>query len=100
MNRQGSYPTPQHRRAAEALVEFFSKRTDTEAVLLLNSCARGKATPDSCLDVAVLVRPEVLAEEQVRMEQQWQDFHACHPAFEQLTRTMHEAFAVTAVVVL
>ena len=43
-----------------AVVDFFGQRAETEAVLLVNSCARGKATPDSCLDIAVLVRPEVL----------------------------------------
>ena len=86
MNLQPRYPTPQHRCAAEALVEFFSRRVETEAVLLLNSCARGKATADSCLDIAVLVRPEVLADEPGRLEQQWQDFYMSHPSFEQLRR--------------
>jgi len=56
MNLQASYPTAQHQYAAEALVEFFGQRAQTEAVVLVNSCARGKATPDSCLDIAVLVR--------------------------------------------
>ena len=49
-----SYPTDAHARAADAIVEFFATRAETDAVLLVNSCARGKATRDSCLDIAVL----------------------------------------------
>ena len=49
-----SYPTRAHERAAESIVAFFAARDEPDAVLLTNSCARGKATPDSCLDVLVL----------------------------------------------
>jgi len=51
------YPTPQHQQAAYQAVDFFSRTTGIDAVLLVNSCARGKATPDSCLDLVVLVSP-------------------------------------------
>ena len=55
------YPTPAHARAADEIVAFFAADARTDAVLLTNSCARGKATPDSCLDVQVLARePEAL----------------------------------------
>lgn len=50
------YPTPQHRQAAEQIVAFFSQLDDVDGVLLVNSCARGKATRDSCLDIIVLVQ--------------------------------------------
>lgn len=50
-----AYPTAEHARAAEAVVDFFAGLPETQAVLLTCSCARGKATRDSCLDVAVLV---------------------------------------------
>ncbi len=52
-----SYPTPQHERAARAVVDFFAARPEPQAVLLMGSCARGRASPDSCLDVLVLVPP-------------------------------------------
>jgi hypothetical protein len=52
-----AYPTLAHERAADAIVDWFADQPETEAVLLTNSCARGKATPDSCLDVQVLVPP-------------------------------------------
>lgn len=86
MNLQTSYPTAHHRCAAEAVVELLGRRAQTEAIVLVNSCARGKATPNSCLDIAVLVRPEVLAEEQGCLERQWQELYTSHPAFEQLRR--------------
>jgi len=56
-----AYPTPAHERAAEAITAFFAARDETDAVLLVNSCARGKATPDSCLDMQVIVPPDAVA---------------------------------------
>ncbi len=53
-----AYPTPEHARAAQAVVELFSAVPEAEAVLLTCSCARGKASRDSCLDVSVLVPPD------------------------------------------
>jgi hypothetical protein len=58
-----AYPTEAHARAADEIVTFFAADQRTDAVLLTNSCARGKATPDSCLDVQVLARdPDALWE--------------------------------------
>ncbi len=42
-----AYPTAVHERAAQAITEFLASRGETDAVLLVNSCARGKATVDS-----------------------------------------------------
>jgi hypothetical protein len=56
-----TYPTQAHEHAAAAITEFFAARDETDAVLLTNSCARGKATPDSCLDMQVVVRPHAVA---------------------------------------
>lgn len=56
-----AYPTDEHARAASAITGFFAECEETDAVLLTNSCARGKATPDSCLDMQVIVRPEAVA---------------------------------------
>jgi hypothetical protein len=55
-----AYPTAVHERAAFAITEFFASRDETDAVLLVNSCARGKATVDSCLDMQVIVPPSVV----------------------------------------
>ena len=69
------YPTPDHERAASAIRDHFAARGDIEAVLLVGSTARGKASRDSCLDITVLARPEILASRRAGIEQQW---NACH----------------------
>jgi len=56
-----SYPTAQHQRAVREEEVVFAARPEVEAVLLTCSCARGMATADSWLDVAILVPPEMLA---------------------------------------
>ncbi len=63
-----SYPTPEHERAAEAITEHYSKLPEVEAVLLLASPTRGRASRDSDLDVLVLVRPEILATERAALK--------------------------------
>src|SRR5262245_29320475 len=73
------YPTAAHARAAEAILGFFEGRAGVDAVLLTNSCARGQATPESWLDMAVLVPPG--ADWPARLEPVWADFHASEPAF-------------------
>jgi len=52
-----TYPTPEHQKAADVITEYFVKNYNIDAVLLVNSCARGKATQDSCLDIIVLAKP-------------------------------------------
>jgi predicted nucleotidyltransferase len=75
------YPTPEHERAAEAVVAFFAERAETEAVLLVNSCARGQATPDSCLDIAVLI-PE--GADDAATEAAWERHQGDDPAIQAL----------------
>ncbi|MCI0698080.1 nucleotidyltransferase domain-containing protein [candidate division KSB1 bacterium] len=75
------YPTMQHEQASKAIVEFFCQHADVEAVILLGSCARGKATRDSCLDILILVLPEILATQRAKLEQAWDDFYTAAPVF-------------------
>jgi hypothetical protein len=79
------YPTPQHSAAAETIVEFFTARYAVDAVLLVNSCARGKATPDSCLDINVLVDPERLRA-QPQIQPDWEQFERTSPVIAALKR--------------
>ena len=58
MKLEAVYPTLEHRRAAETIVDFFVSNYNIDAVLLVNSCARGKATRDSCLDIVTLSKPD------------------------------------------
>ncbi|MDP9352519.1 MAG: nucleotidyltransferase domain-containing protein, partial [Chloroflexota bacterium] len=66
------YPTPQHAGASAAIANAYARDPEIEAVLLTNSCARGRASPDSCLDVAVLLCPEALAQKGEQLEREWE----------------------------
>lgn len=50
------YPTKQHERASEKLVEIFSKDKRVMSIILYGSCVRGKAEKGSCLDFCLLVK--------------------------------------------
>ena len=64
------YPTRHHERAAAEITAFFAERPETQAVLLTNSCARGRATQDSCLDLQVLTATRHVA----GLEDAWQRY--------------------------
>jgi hypothetical protein len=87
-----SYPTPQHEIAAQKTVEFFSRQPGVEAVLLTCSIARGKASPDSCLDIAVLVRPDPQRELRGILERAWEAHQPAEPAFEALRQVGRFSF--------
>ena len=76
MRIQAVYPTQQHEQAARAVVDFFAAREDTDAVILMGSCARGKAVPGSCLDFLILLRPDVLPLAKDALERQWEEFYS------------------------
>ena len=79
---KSAYPTPQHEQAAARIVEIFSRQPEVQAVLLTCSCARGKAVPDSCLDIAVLVKPEILKAQGKEMERAWDSANRSDPVFQ------------------
>lgn len=81
-----SYPSMEHERASKATVDFFSTLHDVEAVVLYGSCARGKATRDSCLDILVIISPERLSSEKDKIEQRWTDFYESENVFAKLRR--------------
>ena len=58
MESRAKYPTPEHQAAAEVITDCFVSKYKIDAVLLVNSCARGKATRDSCLDIVILAKPD------------------------------------------
>lgn len=84
MSQQVQYPTSIHQQAAETLVDFFSTQSQVQAVVLVNSCARGTAVPESDLDIAILVDPALTGNERQSLEQQWQKYASTHPIFRQL----------------
>jgi len=84
MTFRAAYPTRQHEQAAEAIVAAFSQHPDVEAVILMGSCARGRASPDSCVDIMIMVLPQVLAEKRAALEGFWTDLYQGDPVFETL----------------
>lgn len=84
MQLRAAYPTIEHEKAAQAIVEFFVGGFKIDAVLLVNSCARGKATRDSCLDIDVLVAPERLDVPRDTLEKRWDEFYTSGQVFKAL----------------
>jgi hypothetical protein len=84
MDQRAAYPSPEHKEAAEAILEFMTTTFQLEAVLLVNSCARGQATRDSCLDIVVLARPEILQTERNSWEKEWTSFNGTDPVIQRL----------------
>ena len=73
MRRGPAYPTPEHAKAAEAITEHFVSDHKIDAVLLTNSCARGKATRDSCLDITILAQSGEARSKLSDLEASWEE---------------------------
>ncbi|MFC1743471.1 hypothetical protein ACFL35_05700 [Candidatus Riflebacteria bacterium] len=54
-DKKSLFPTREHENAAVFVMDFFSKQACVEAVLLTCSCARGKAVPESCVDLSIIL---------------------------------------------
>jgi predicted nucleotidyltransferase len=74
MNLEPAYPTLEHEKAAEVITEYFISNYKIDAVLLVNSCARGKATRDSCLDIIMLTKPDESRSSLKELEASWEEF--------------------------
>lgn len=68
------YPTEFHRNAICAITDFFLRQPHTDAILLVNSLARGKATADSDIDITILVKEGTNRTEMVELENISQNF--------------------------
>jgi hypothetical protein len=81
---QAAYPTLEHQTAADAIVDFFVSNYKIDAVLLVNSCARGKATRDSCLDIIMLAKSESSRSQLSALEAGWEEFEKSNQAVKAL----------------
>jgi len=63
--------------------DFFAAQAHVDTTLLVNSCARGQAVPDSDVDVAVLVKANTSLEELKELEALWGNFAASEPLIKQ-----------------
>ncbi len=74
------FPTRLHEQAAECAYRFFNARAAVDTILVVNSCARGQAVPESDLDMAILICPETPVEETAQLEAAWRQQLALDPA--------------------
>lgn len=74
-----AFPTKLHQHIAELVKDYFSEIPATDTVLVVNSCARGKAVPESDLDFAILVKPGTTIDEMNNIELSWKGYEECQP---------------------
>lgn len=86
-----AFPTALHQAVAEQVRDYFLALPETDTVLAVNSCARGKAVPESDLDFAILVKPGVKAADIQNMEAAWKRQLEKHPLLQQYLQS--QAFA-------
>lgn len=86
MQYTATYPTPLHGAAATTILDRYRRDSRVEAVLVVNSCARGQATPASDLDMLVLVAPGTPAAQRSDLEAEWLRWRAETPALLALRR--------------
>jgi predicted nucleotidyltransferase len=75
------FPTMLHQDTAELVRDYFSNISMVDTVLVVNSCARGQAVPESDLDFAVLVKPETTPTEIGNIETAWLNYSVNQPTF-------------------
>jgi len=76
-----SFPTKLHQDSAELIKDYFLAISNVDTVLVVNSCARGKAAPESDLDFAILVKPGTAAAEIKSIEHSWRIYSEKQPTF-------------------
>lgn len=86
------FPTLLHEQAAESVYHFFQPHAAVDTVLVVNSCARGQAVPESDLDMAVLVLPNTQEEEYMRLEALWQQELATNDALRRYRASGRQAY--------
>lgn len=83
MTATARFPTLLHQQVSELVGDFFATQTHVDTTLLVNSCARGQAVPDSDLDVAVLVKSTTSVKELRELEMLWGEFAAAQSLIQQ-----------------
>jgi predicted nucleotidyltransferase len=82
MSERIDFPTLLHREATETIVRYCQTVSSVDAVLMVNSLARGQGTAQSDLDMVVLVPAAVLARERVELEAEWAAFRHNDPTLQ------------------
>jgi hypothetical protein len=74
MTSRPVFPTSLHQDSAELVRDYFLQIPYVDTVLVVNSCARGQAVPESDLDFAILVVPDTSPTEIGEIEKSWMAF--------------------------
>jgi len=72
------FPTVLHQEAAAVVQNYFLSLSTIDTVLVVNSCARGLAVPESDLDFAILVKPGTSKKEIEKSEADWNRYSDNH----------------------
>ncbi|HMQ63672.1 MAG TPA: hypothetical protein PKE06_23520 [Flavilitoribacter sp.] len=87
MNTSPVFPTSLHQAVADLAAGYFHRLPETDTVLVVNSCARGKAVPQSDLDMAILTNLELDPAAVAGMENAWSAFRDTQPVYDQFKRS-------------
>ena len=68
------FPTALHEEAAVIVCDYLRPMPAVDSVLIVNSCARGQAVPESDLDFAILVKPRSTAMQISNIESEWRAY--------------------------
>jgi len=81
------FPTALHREVADLAGDFFSSHAYVDTILVVNSCARGRAVAGSDLDMTVLITPTAPSQEVQSLTLKWQQFMATQPVVHRFRST-------------
>jgi len=76
-----NFPTRLHQDTADLIRDYFLAIPGVDTVLVVNSCARGQAVPESDLDFAILIKPGVTLTEKMNLESLWQSYSETQSTF-------------------
>lgn len=71
MTSKPVFPTKLHQDMAELIRDYFLAVPGVDTVLVVNSCARGQAVPESDLDFAILTNHDITPGEVRKIETSW-----------------------------
>ncbi len=78
------FPTPEHQKAAETVIDIYQQYEAVDAILLVNSLARGKGDIGSDLDMTVLLTPPLTEADEAVWDAQWEEIYTQHQPFADL----------------
>jgi predicted nucleotidyltransferase len=81
MIRKPIFPTKLHQDTAELIRDYFLAIPGVDTILVVNSCARGQAIPESDLDFAILINPGMTPSEVKEIEGSWKIYLETEPTF-------------------